>query len=202
MASMREPLVLASASAARARLLRAVGLECAIVPADIDEAAIKRAFRRDGGAAAACALALAEAKAASVATRCPCALVIGADQLLVADDTWFDKPVDRMQAHAQLRALRGRTHELATAACVVCGSVRLWQAINVPRLTMRGFSEAFLEAYLETEGQAVVGSVGGYRIEGRGAQLFSRIEGDHFAIQGLPLIELLEFLRHRGALPS
>lgn len=199
---MPEALVLASASPARARLLRAAGLDFEILPAALDEAAIKRAFRRNGSDAAGCALALAEAKAAAVAAHRPQALVIGADQLLVADDVWFDKPADRDQARAQLLALRGRTHRLATAACVVCGSDRLWQAVRTPSLTMRKFTEAFLDAYLEAEGEAVIASVGAYRIEGRGVLLFDRVAGDYFAIQGLPLIELLEFLRGRGTLPS
>ncbi|MBV8889653.1 MAG: septum formation protein Maf [Alphaproteobacteria bacterium] len=199
---MPEPIVLASASATRARLLRAAGVEIAIEPANIDEATIKRTYRNDHSAATACALALADAKARRIAARHPAALVIGADQILVAGDDWLDKPRDSDDARVQLRALRGRSHTLATAACVVCGGERLWQAVTEPRLTMRNFSEAFLDAYLAAEAAAVLASVGAYRLEARGAQLFARVEGDHFAILGLPLIELLQFLRARGALPS
>jgi septum formation protein len=199
---MREPLVLASASPARARLLRAVGLDVEIIPAAIDEAAIKRACRNSGADPAECALALAVAKAAAVAAYRPEALVIGADQLLVAGDVWFDKPADRDQARAQLLALRGRTHKLPTAVCVVRGAALLWQVVSTPVLNMRPFSETFLDAYLAAEGEAVLSSVGAYRIEGRGVMLFDRVEGDHFAIEGLPLLELLEFLRNRGAVPG
>jgi septum formation protein len=133
-----------------------------------------------------------------VAARHPDALVIGADQLLVAGDAWFDKPRNFGEAATHLRRLRGREHSLVTAACVVRGGELLWQMISVPRLTMRGFGEPFLAAYIAAEGEAVFGSVGAYRLEGRGVQLFARIDGDHFAILGLPLLELLEFLRGRG----
>jgi len=147
-----------------------------------------------------CALALAETKAAIVARRHPEALVIGADQLLVCDGEWFDKPRDLAEAAEHLRRLRGRDHILVTAACLYENGKKLWQAISVPRLTMRPFGDAFLTGYIAAEGKAVLGSVGAYRIEGRGVQLFARIEGDHFAILGLPLLELLDCLRGYGAL--
>jgi len=181
-------------------LLRAAGVAFAVEPAAIDEEAIKRAARAGGAAAIDCALALAEAKAQHVGARHPEALVIGADQILVAGAEWFDKPRDLAAVHAQLRALRGREHRLATAVCVVAGGVRRWQATSIPRLTMRRFSDRFLDAYLAAEGEAAARSVGAYRLEGRGAGLFSRVCGDHFAVQGLPLIELLGFLRHSGVL--
>lgn len=198
MASTPETLILASASSARAAMLRAAGIEFAVEPAVIDETAIKREHRAAGGDAIACAIALAEEKARVVAVRHPSALVIGADQILVAGDEWFDKPSDLEAAAAQLRRLRGRDHTLVTAACVFHGDVRVWQAVCMPKLTMRCFGEAFLAGYIAAEGNAVLGSVGAYRIEGRGVQLFARVEGDHFAILGLPMLELLEFLRGRG----
>jgi nucleoside triphosphate pyrophosphatase len=191
-------LILASASTARAGLLRAAGVAFAIDPADIDETAIKREHRKAGRDASACAAALAEAKARTVAARHMQALVIGADQILVAGDEWFDKPDDLAAAEAQLRRLRGHEHLLVTAACVVRDDERLWQALSVPKLTVRRFSDAFLAGYIAAEGDAVLGSVGAYRLEGRGVQLFARIEGDHFAILGLPLLELLDFLCGRG----
>jgi len=194
------PLILASGSAARATTLRAAGVEFTALPADIDENAIKRRFRSAGRDALACAAALAEAKAITVAHRQPEAIVIGADQILVADGEWFDKPRDLAEAAAQLRALSGRSHVLATAACAVIGETCQWRAIAMPKMTMRRFGESFLAEYITAEGDALLGSVGAYRIEGRGAQLFSRIEGDHFAILGLPLLELLGFLRGRGLL--
>src|SRR5205807_10232034 len=115
---------------------------------------------------------------------------------------WFDKPADMAEACAQLRALRGRTHRLETTAVVTRGEVLLWHAVCAPEMQMRRFSDAFLEAYVAAEGEALFGSVGAYRLEGRGVQLFSRINGDHFAVLGLPLVELLGFLRERGAMLS
>lgn len=195
---MPERLILASASSARAALLRAAGFAFEIEPASIDEARIKRLARATDDTAAACALALAVEKARLISARHPDALVIGADQILVAGDEWFDKPTNLDAARLQLRALCDRTHLLATAACVVCEGVTLWQAISVPELTMRRFSEAFLDAYIAAEGESLLNSVGTYRIEGSGVQLFARINGDYFAVLGLPLLELLDFLRRRG----
>ena len=193
-------LILASASTARAAMLRDAGIEFVVEPAAIDEAAIKSKYRQAGRDALACAMALAEAKARGVARRHPEALVIGADQILVAAAEWFDKPADLAEAAAQLRRLRGRLHVLATAACAYQAEDCLWQASASPELTMRCFGEGFLADYIAAEGPALHGSVGAYRLEGRGVQLFSRIDGDHFAILGLPLIELLGFLRQRGLL--
>jgi len=193
-----KPLILASASIARAALLRAAGITFEIQPAQIDEAAIKREYRDLGHDASACAMGLAEAKARDIATRHPKAIVIGADQILIAGDEWFDKPADLVEAATQLWRLRGREHMLATAACTIQGDACLWRTIMTPRLTMRSFGAGFLARYIEVEGDAVLGSVGAYRIEGRGIQLFARIEGDHFSILGLPLLELLDFLRGHG----
>jgi septum formation protein len=200
MDSTPEPLILASASSARVAMLRAAGVDFTAIPADIDESVIKRRFRDAGGMALDCAMALAEAKAYTVAARHPAALVVGADQILDADGEWFDKPANLAEATVQLRRLRGRGHVLATAACAVRGETCVWRAGAAPKLTMRCFGEAFLGEYIAAEGEAVLGSVGAYRIEARGAQLFERIEGDRFAILGLPLIELLGFLRDRGLL--
>jgi septum formation protein len=199
---MTEGLILASASPARARLLAMAGLDVEIVPAVVDEAGIKERFQAEGRNAAECALALAETKALETAGRQDGGFVIGADQLLVCEGLWFDKPCDLAAARAQLRALRGRAHELVTAVCVVKNRTRVWHTVSCPRLFMRQFSDVFLDNYLEAEGTAVLGSVGAYRLEGRGVQLFSQIEGDYFAILGLPLMELLGFLRDRGEVPS
>lgn len=202
MASTRERIVLASASTARAALLHAGGIEFSIEPAAIDEAPLKREMRAAGQPPTACALGLAIGKAGDVAKRQPDALVIGADQILALGDEWFDKPMDLDEVRTQLSRLRGRSHVLATAACVVGAGEVLWSETSVPKLTMRRFSDSFLNGYIMAEGESLLGSVGAYRLEGRGVQLFSRIVGDHFAILGLPLIELLEFLRQRGALPG
>jgi septum formation protein len=200
MAWTGERLVLASSSAARQRLLADAGLEFRIEPARIDEGSIKARFTADGRSASDCALALAEAKARQVAADHPCGLVIGADQILVCGDAWFDKPASLADARCQLQRLRGRTHKLVTAACVVREDACIWQAETSAKLTMREFSDTFLETYLVAEGTAVLGSVGAYRLEGQGIRLFAQVEGDYFAILGLPLLELLGFLRERGAL--
>ena len=202
MASTPERLILASASMARAAVLRAAGIAFSIDPADIDEAALKNAARCGGDSPEACAMGLAAAKALRISERASDALVIGADQLLVAGANWFDKPADLADAAHQLRRLRGGTHALVTACCIVGAGAVVWQTVSSPRLTMRPFTEEFLQDYLACEGEALLGSVGAYRLEGRGVQLFERIEGDHFAVLGLPLIELLSFLRQRGALPA
>jgi septum formation protein len=200
MAAKAEPVILASASTARAGLLRSAGVDFTVEPAAVDESCLKRDARRRGDSAMDCASALAAEKARVVSQRYPKALVIGADQILAVGEEWFDKPANLAEACAQLRALRGRIHRLETAAVVARGEVLLWRATSAPEMSMRQFSDAFIEAYVAAEGEALLGSVGAYRLEGRGVQLFSRITGDHFAVLGLPLIELLGFLRERGAM--
>ena len=199
---MTEGLVLASASTVRARLLAAAGLDFRIEPAELDEGVFKQACRVQGRDAAECALALAEAKARQVAVRCDRAVVIGADQLLVCGEVWFDKPADLGQARTQLQVLRGRSHELVTAVCAVRDGSRLWHTVSTPRLTMRHFTNGFLDDYILAEEANILGSVGAYRLEGRGVQLFEHIEGDYFAVLGLPLLELFGFLRTRGIILS
>lgn len=202
MAATAKQVVLASASAARASLLKAAGVLFTVDPADIDEGALKQQAREAGHSALVCALALASEKASVVSRRHPDVLVIGGDQVLAAGADWFDKPRDIGEARMQLRSLRGRSHTLATAVCVATAGSPVWRATSVPKLTMRRFSDDFLAAYLAMERESVLASVGAYRLEGRGAQLFSRIAGDHFAVLGLPLIELLGFLRERGILAT
>jgi septum formation protein len=193
-------LVLASGSATRRAMLAAAGLDAESVTPGVDEAEVKAAARADRLAAEETALLLAELKAARVTRHRPDALVIGADQLLVCGEDWFDKPPDLAAARAQLAALRGRSHRLVTAVVVSRGGNRLWHHLATPILAMRGFSDAFLDAYLALEGERVLGSVGAYRLEGPGVHLFERIEGDHFSILGLPLLPLLGFLRQHGVL--
>ena len=189
-------LVLASASPSRASILQAAGLAVTIEPASLDEDPVKQSLRGNG--AATIAGTLANLKAAQVCRNHPGALVIGADQVLECEGTWFDKPVDVDDARKHLLNLRGRTHELIAAVCVLRDGEALWRHTERARLTMRRFSTAFLERYLREQGDSVCESVGAYRIEGVGVQLFSAIEGNHFTILGLPLLPLLDFLRGHG----
>jgi septum formation protein len=193
-------LVLASGSASRRALLAAAGLRFEVRPAQIDECSLKRQALAEGLNAEATALRLADRKAAAVAELDPDGLVIGADQILVCDGVWFDKPADLGAARQQLLALRGRSHVLATAVTCHAGPERRWHYVATPQLAMRDFSDAFLDAYLAAEAGYVTGTVGGYRIEGPGIQLFAAIEGEHAAIIGLPLLALLAFLRGEDVL--
>lgn len=193
-------LILATGSRHRMALLAQAGIVAEAVPPMVDEADVKMAARADGVPPEDAAMLLAALKAERVARKHPEALVIGADQLLVCEGRWFDKPPDLDAARAQLRALRGRTHELVTAVLCQRGDQRLWQHLARPRMTMRSFSDAFLEGYVALEGEVLTTTVGAYRVEGPGVQLFDRIEGEHAAIIGLPLLPLLGFLRQHGAL--
>ncbi|MBN9563650.1 MAG: Maf family protein [Alphaproteobacteria bacterium] len=195
-------LILASASTARLALLHGAGLAVEAHPAHVDEAEIKAAAQADGVGPDDAALLIAELKAARIARREPDALVIAADQLLIAGEEWFDKPPNLNTARAQLLALRGRAHTLVTAVLCQRGGARIWHHVARPSLTMRDFSDEFLDAYLTAEGDALTACVGAYRLEGMGVQLFDRIEGDYFSILGLPLLPLLGFLRQHGALPG
>lgn len=195
-------VVLASESRARVALLRRGGMACRAEPAGIDEDEIKRALRHEGAKAAEAAETLAELKAIKVSYRHAGALIIGADQILECAGEWFDKPADLDQARTHLLALRGKAHELATAVAVARDGARLWHHVARARLHMRAFSDAFLDLYLAEVGRAACDSVGAYQLEGLGAQLFSRVEGDYFAILGLPLLPLLDFLRNHGVVPT
>lgn len=195
-------IVLASGSATRRTMLEQAGVDFVVDTAPVDEAAIKDAMRAETANPARVAEVLAELKATRVAARHPGAIVIGADQMLDCDGTWFDKPDSRAQARAQLGALRDKTHRLTSAVVAVRDGQRLWHHTESARLTMRRFSDAFLDDYLDKAGAAVLSSVGAYQLEGLGAQLFMLVEGDHFTILGLPLLALLDFLRENGELLS
>jgi nucleoside triphosphate pyrophosphatase len=193
------PLVLASRSAARRTLLEAAGIRIELRPADLDERSLEADAESQEPAAV--AAFLARKKAAAVAASHPGRLVLGADQTLALGAKRFSKPADRTAARAQLQALRGRTHELHSAIAFVQDATVLFEHVDTAKLTMRLFSERFLDFYLDTIGDGATASVGAYQVEGPGVQLFERIEGDYFTILGLPLLPVLDFLRRQGCLP-
>lgn len=199
--SRADVLVLASASATRARLLRRAGVSFRQDPARIDETAVKAGLRQAGADALTAALELARIKAATVARHHPGRLVLGADQLLECEGAWYDKPVSRAAARGQLLTLSGRRHHLATAVVLLRDGAPSWSHAEAPELTMRRLSPALVEAYLDAAGAAALDSVGAYQIEGLGAQLIESLSGDVFAVLGLPMLSLLAALRREGVLP-
>lgn len=201
-AAAREVLVLASGSATRRRMLEAAGVPIEVRPAPIDEEAALASLQAEGIKPRDIADALAELKTLRGCAKSPGRLVLGADQVLDCDGRLLMKPGNRGAAADQLRFLRGRSHNLWSAACLGRGDAVIWRHVSRATLHVRDFSEAFLDAYLDQAGDAILASVGAYHIEGLGAQLFNRVEGDHFTIQGLPLLPLLDALRTQGVLPS
>ena len=196
-------IVLASQSSSRRALLQAAQVPFEALSPGVDEEAAKEALRADGLDARALADALAELKALRVSRRVAGALVLGCDQTLsLADGAMIDKAVDRADAERILKLLSGKVHHLHSAAVIVMNGEPIWRHIERVRMTVRPLSDAFITSYLDSEWDQCRWCVGCYRIEGPGAQLFSRIEGSQFAIQGLPLLPLLDFLRIRGVLPS
>jgi septum formation protein len=191
-----QPLVLASKSDVRGKILAAAGLRFEIRPAQIDERAVEaQAGPLDAAAAAGL---LARKKAESVAAAQSGRLVLGADQTLARGNKRFSKPASRAEAAEQLRELRGRPHELNSALALVRDGEVLFEYVDRARLTMRNFSDAFLNDYLDMAGGAALASVGGYQLEGIGVHLFEQVDGDYFTILGLPLLPLLAFLREKG----
>ena len=195
-------LILASASPARAAMLTAAGVEHQIEPARIDEGAVKAAMGAEGAPARDIADKLAEMKALRISQRRPGRLVLAADQVLVQDGRLYDKPADMAAAREQLAELRGKTHQLLSAGVVAIDGAPVWRHVGAARLSMRPFSDDFLDTYLARLGDLATTSVGCYHLEGLGAQLFTQVQGDYFTILGLPLLELLGFLRARGVLPE
>jgi septum formation protein len=195
------PVVLASQSSIRKQLLAAAGVEFVAHSPGVDEEAAKTALQADGVGPREIADALAEMKAIRASRRIMSgALVIGADTTLELDGQLFDKASDMTAAREKLTALRGKTHRLHSAVVVARDGLPIWRDLSSPRLSVRNFSDAWLDAYLEQEGDKLLWSVGCYELEGMGVQLFDKIDGDYFAVLGLPMLGLLDLLRRHGAL--
>ena len=188
-----QPMVLASRSKARRRLLEAAGVPVEIVPADIDE----RTIASEGSASEVAAL-LAREKASAVARAKVGQVVLGADQTLALDMRQLHKPAGRAEAADQLRMLRGKSHALHSAVAVVRDGETLFAHVATAVLAMRNFSDDFLARYLDAARGDVLASVGGYQLEGKGSHLFERVDGDYFTVLGLPLLPLLDFFRRQG----
>ena len=193
-----QPLVLASRSKARHTLLTAAGIPVEICAADLDERSLEETA--ESPSPGAIAAHLARSKAAVVAARRPGRLTLGADQTLALGSERFVKPSNLAEARTQLHALCGRTHELHSAVAVMQDAKALFEHVEVAQLTMRTFSDRFLDIYLAVVGNDATESVGAYQIEGPGLQLFERVDGDYFTILGLPLLPVLEFFRRQGSL--
>ena len=194
-------IVLASTSVSRAALLRAAGVAFEAVAPDVDEEAVKAGLLAEGARPREVADALAELKALRVSARRP-GLVIGSDTTLEFEGALYDKAPTPAIARERLLAWRGKTHALHSAVVVAQDGRPIWREVSTARLTLRDFGDAFLDAYMAAAGEALTSSVGGYWYEGIGVQLFSRVEGDSFAIQGMPLLGLLDLLRRHGELPA
>lgn len=195
-------VVLASQSAIRKKLLTAAGLAFDCLSPGVDEDAAKAGLLAEDWSPRDIADHLAELKALRVSRKLPGALVIGADTTLDLDGKLFDKAADMGGARDKLIALRGKTHRLHSAVVAARDGVAIWRDISSPKLTVRDFSDAWLDDYLAREGDKLLWSVGCYELEGLGAQLFEKIEGDYFAVLGLPMLGLLDLLRRHGAMPS
>lgn len=195
------PMILASASQMRADMLAHAGVAVERDPAHVDEDEVKDALLAEGASGRDIADALAELKARTVSYRHPGRLVLGADQVLVKDGALFSKAVDRADAAVKLRSLSGGDHKLISAAVICQDGQAVWRVVDEARLTVRPLSDAFIEGYLDNIGDAAFWSVGCYQLEGRGAQLFSRVQGDFFTILGLPLLPVLDYLRRMEMLP-
>ncbi|MEQ9260247.1 MAG: Maf family nucleotide pyrophosphatase [Roseovarius sp.] len=195
-------ILLASSSEIRAQLLRNAGVPFEAVAARVDETAMRDAMIAEGATPRDIADALAEMKARKVAARNPESLVIGCDQVLALGKEIFAKPETPQEAEAQLKRLRGQTHQLLSAAVLYDDGEPVWRHVGVVRMTMRDFSDAYLQDYLARNWESVRTSVGAYKLEEEGVRLFAQVQGDYFCVLGLPLLELLAYLGLRGVLDT
>lgn len=196
-------LILASQSPTRRHLLDSAGVPFEAMSPMVDEEAAKQALRAEGISARNLADALAELKALKLSQRCPDAFVLGCDQTLSLDDgRMFDKPGSLAGLGEQISTLSGKRHDLWSAAVLAQGGKAIWRHIERCRMTMRPLSEGFIADYIAAEGDVLLGCVGGYRLETRGVQLFSAIEGSHSGILGIPLLPLLDVLRTHRIIPT
>ena len=198
---MSQRIILASGSQSRRAVLTAAGIEADTIKPNVDEDAAKASFRASDMKVRDQAMQLAELKSVKISMREP-GLVIGCDQMLSLDGEAFDKPVDLADARNHLVKLSGKTHTLETAIVISEEGKPVWRYLARPKLTVRPLSDAFIDTYVEAVGEPLLSTVGAYQLEGLGAQLFTRIDGDYFSILGLPLLPLLDYLRTRGVLLS
>ena len=198
---MSNHLVLASGSRIRATLLQNAGLKFRVQTSNVDEDSMKAAMRQEGLSPKEQAEYLAEMKSEKVSSQTD-GLVLAADQMMSLDNQGFDKPKTYEEAFERLRLFSGKTHHLECAAVISQNGEAIWRHTSRPRLMMRPLSDSFIKHYLQQIGDAAYESVGAYQLEALGVQLFSKVEGDYFAILGLPLLEVLNFLRDRGDLPA
>ncbi len=199
---MADRIILASGSEIRQRLLRNAGVDFDVTVPKVDESSVKASLLGEGAPPRDVADALADLKARRVASREADALVLGCDQVLAFKDTIFSKPGSTNEARLQLRQLRNKRHSLLSAAVIYEDGAPVWRHVGEVRLTMRDFSDDYLDEYIERNWESIRHSVGAYKIEEEGARLFSRIDGDYFNVLGLPLIEVLSYLTLRGTLPQ
>lgn len=193
-------IILASGSDIRATLLRNAGIVFDVVPARVDEEALRDAMLAEDAGARDIADALAEMKAQKISAKHPEALVIGCDQVLNLQGQLLTKPDSPKTARTQLMAMRGKRHELLSAAVICENGKAIWRHVGVVRLLMRQFSDAYLDDYIARNWDSIRHSVGAYKLEEEGVRLFSQVQGDYFTVLGLPLLELLSYLTLRGDL--
>lgn len=197
----QDRLILASGSSIRAQIMEQAGLDFEVISKPVDETAIKEAMLAEGSLMRDIADALAEAKAMRV-SLIEQGYVIGADQIMVMEDQLYDKPKTIDEARERLKSMRGKTHKLMGAVVICYNGQAIWRHLAVTTLTMRDFTDEFLETYVALEGDNLTRSVGAYRFEGVGSHLFSDVKGDFFSILGLSLLPVLDFLRVRGVISS